>query len=126
MTKRAIDTPIREVIRLPDGMAMTLSDDLSLPLSELVIEISFRCRPDTTRHTQINQATILAFARDALTTPNRSYHARTRANPSRALVGTFGRLLGWSASANGPLFSCSRLASRRRMASSRPSAYRSG
>ena len=68
MTKRAIDAPIREVIRLPDGMAITLSDNPSLPLSELVIEISFRCKPDATRHTQINQATILTFARDALTT----------------------------------------------------------
>lgn len=67
MTKRAIDTPIREVIRLPDGMAITLSDDPSLPLSELVVEISFRCVPDATRHADVNQATILTFARDALT-----------------------------------------------------------
>jgi hypothetical protein len=67
MEKRGIDTQIREVIGLPDGMAITLSDDPSLPLSELVIEISFRCTTDTTRHTQINQATILTFARDALT-----------------------------------------------------------
>jgi hypothetical protein len=67
MTKRTIDAPIREVIRLPDGMAITLSDDPSLPLSELVIEISFRCTPDTTRHTEVNQATILTFARDAIT-----------------------------------------------------------
>jgi hypothetical protein len=67
MAKRAIDTPIREAIQLPDGMAITLSDEASLPLSELVIEISFRCSPDRTRHTQVNQATILAFARDALT-----------------------------------------------------------
>jgi hypothetical protein len=67
MTKRAIDTPIREVIRLPDGMAITLSDDPSLPLSELVIEVSFRCTPDAIRHTQVNQATILTFARDAIT-----------------------------------------------------------
>ena len=67
MTKRAIDTPIREAIQLPDGMAITLSDDASLPLSELVIEISFRCTLDNTRHAQVNQATILTFARDALT-----------------------------------------------------------
>ena len=67
MSKRGIDTPIREVIALPDGMAITLSDDATLPLSELVIEISFRCTPDKTRHAQINQATILTFARDALT-----------------------------------------------------------
>jgi hypothetical protein len=67
MTKRAIDTPIREVIRLPDGMAITLSHDPSLPLSELVIEISFRCAPDKTRQAQVNQATILTFARDSLT-----------------------------------------------------------
>jgi hypothetical protein len=66
MTKRAINTPIREAIRLPDGMAITLSDDPSLTLSELVIEISFRCTPDTARHAQINQATILTFARDPL------------------------------------------------------------
>jgi hypothetical protein len=56
MTNRTIDAPIREVIRLPDGMAITL-DDPSLPLSQLVIEISFRCTPDTTRHTEVNQAT---------------------------------------------------------------------
>jgi hypothetical protein len=67
MTKRTIDAVIREVIRLPDGMGITMSDDPSLPLSELVIEISFRSTPDTTRHTEVNQATILAFARDALT-----------------------------------------------------------
>jgi hypothetical protein len=67
MEKRGIDTPIREIIRLPDGMAITLSDDPSLPLSELVIEISFRCAPDKTRHAQVNQATILTFARDSLT-----------------------------------------------------------
>jgi hypothetical protein len=67
MTKRAIDTPIREVIRLPDGMAITLSEDPSLPLSELVIEISFRCTSDRNRHPRVNQATILTFARDALT-----------------------------------------------------------
>jgi hypothetical protein len=67
MGKRGIDTPIREVIRLPVGMAITLSDDPSLPLSELVIEVSFRCKPDTTRHAHVNQATILTFARDALT-----------------------------------------------------------
>jgi hypothetical protein len=67
MTKRAIDTPIREAIRLPDGMAITLSDDPSLPLSELVIEVSLRGAPDTTRHAQVNLATILTFARDTLT-----------------------------------------------------------
>jgi hypothetical protein len=67
MAKRAIDTPIREVIHLPDGMAITLSDDPSLPLSELVIEVSFRCTPDITRHAHVNQAAILTFARDALT-----------------------------------------------------------
>ena len=67
MDKRQIDTPIREAILLPDGMAITLSDDPSLPLSELVIEVSFRCAPDATRVPEINQATILTFARDALT-----------------------------------------------------------
>jgi hypothetical protein len=67
MSKRPIDTPIREAIVLPDGMAITLSDDASLPLSELVIEISFRCAPDGTRRARVNQATILTFARDALT-----------------------------------------------------------
>ncbi len=66
MTKRLIDAPIREVIGLPDGMAITLSDDPSLPLSELVIEISFRCTPDTTRQAAVTQVTILTFARDAL------------------------------------------------------------
>lgn len=66
MSKRAIDTPVREAIVLPDGMAITLSDDASLPLSELVIEISFRRTPDKTRHARVNQATILTFARDAL------------------------------------------------------------
>jgi hypothetical protein len=66
MTKRAIDTPIREAVHLPDGMAITLSDNASLPLSELVIEISFRCAPDKNRHAQVNHATILTFARDAL------------------------------------------------------------
>ena len=67
MDKRQIDTPIREAIRLPDGMAITLSDNPSLPLSELVIEVSFRCSPDATRVPEVNQATILTFARDALT-----------------------------------------------------------
>ena len=67
MSKRAIDTPIREAIALPDGMAITLSDNASLPQAELVIEISFRCTPDEARHAQVNQATILTFARDALT-----------------------------------------------------------
>jgi hypothetical protein len=67
MDKRKIDTPVREVIQLPDGMAITLSDHPSLPLSELVIEVSFRCDPDTGRVPEVNQATILTFARDALT-----------------------------------------------------------
>jgi len=67
MGKRQIDTQIREAILLPDGMAITLSDNPSLPLSELVIEVSFRCAPDAMRVPEINQATILTFARDALT-----------------------------------------------------------
>jgi hypothetical protein len=67
MAKRQIDTPIREVIALVDGMAITLSDSASLPFSELVIELSFRCAPDATRVPELNQATILTFARDALT-----------------------------------------------------------
>src|SRR5262245_16174654 len=67
MAKRAINTPIREAIMLPDGMAITLSDNPSLPLSELVIEVSFRCAPEATRVPEINQATILTFARDSLT-----------------------------------------------------------
>jgi hypothetical protein len=66
MVKRQIDTPIREAIALPDGMAITLSDAPELPDSELVIEISFRCAPDGTRAPEVNQATILTFARDAL------------------------------------------------------------
>jgi len=67
MDKRQIDTPIREAIQLPDGMAITLSDDPRVPLSELVIEVSFRCAPDAARAPKVNQATILTFARDALT-----------------------------------------------------------
>jgi hypothetical protein len=67
MDKRQISTPIREAIALPDGMAITLSDNPSLVASELVIEVSFRCAPDKTRVPQLNQATILTFARDALT-----------------------------------------------------------
>ena len=67
MAKRAISTPVREAILLPDGMAITLSDNPSLPLSELVIEVSFRCAPDATRPAEVNQGTILTFARDALT-----------------------------------------------------------
>jgi hypothetical protein len=67
MAKRAINTPIREAILLPDGMVMTLSDDQSLLRSELAIEVSFRCAPDATRPAAVNQATILTFARDALT-----------------------------------------------------------
>jgi len=39
----------------------------SLPDSELVIEVSFRCAPDAARQPELNQATILTFARDALT-----------------------------------------------------------
>jgi hypothetical protein len=67
MVKRQIDTPIREALQLPDGMAITLSDNPSIVASELVIEIAFRCAPDATRITELNQATILTFARDALT-----------------------------------------------------------
>ena len=48
-------------------MSITLSDDPRLPASELVIEVSFRCAPDKARVPQLNQATILTFARDALT-----------------------------------------------------------
>jgi hypothetical protein len=48
-------------------MAITLSDNPSLPLSELVIEVSFRCEHNSTRPPVVDQATILTFARDALT-----------------------------------------------------------
>jgi len=67
MLKRQIATPIREALLLPDGMAITLSDAPALPDSELVIEVSFRCAPDAARQPELNQATILTFARDALT-----------------------------------------------------------
>ena len=67
MAKRQISTPIREAIAVPDGMAITLSDNPSLVASELVIEVSFRCAPDEARLPELNQATILTFARDALT-----------------------------------------------------------
>ena len=66
MVKRQIDTPIRETILLPDGMVITLSDAPALPDSELAIEVSFRCAPDVGRVAEVNQATILTFARDAL------------------------------------------------------------
>jgi D-amino-acid dehydrogenase len=49
------------------AMGITLSDNPSLPLSELVIEVSFRCAPDAAPVPELNQAAILTFARDALT-----------------------------------------------------------
>ena len=55
MDKRLIDTPIREAILVPDGMAITLSDAPALPGSELVIEISFRCAPQAARAPELNQ-----------------------------------------------------------------------
>ena len=67
MRAASCSLPIREAILLSDGMAITLSDDQSLPLSELVIEVSFRHAPAAPRQAEVNQATILTFARNALT-----------------------------------------------------------
>ena len=67
MVKRAIDTPIREAILLPDGMAITLFGQ-SKPAALGTRDRSFV--PMRTRCNQAGrsqQATILTFARDALT-----------------------------------------------------------
>ena len=66
MDKRQIDTPIREAISCPTAWRSHCRMTLAC-LSELVIEVSFRCAPDATREPEVNQATILTFARDALT-----------------------------------------------------------